>query len=267
MARKSFFKKVRARYAKTSKSLKSSHAKFRKARARKSAKSASLRAKKSARAASDLYKQQVRQSKVAAKSAAKVAARSAKKRAAMERSFAKKQATRRAKLQNNRAKGGISNAARAHIGTGTVSLAEAIIISRLEKSGRLESINHNHIKDAALKMVGARARSVGYLSAGWLQSIKVLAAKLGKPFRSAAGLKSFNKIHKMGFGIAASDNTWSPRVRIENWASAKHDHKAALIKYGQPALQQAFHDETASMKKYLKDRMVKQARLQGIRTG
>ena len=172
------------------------------------------------------------------------------------------------KLGNNRAHGGISHAARQHIGTGSVSLAEAIIISRLEKSGRLHNFNHNQIKDLALKMIGSRRRSVGFLEAGWVESISVFAKKLGKPFRAGTGLKAFSaaSIKRIGAGVAASDLTWRPLARIENRADSTRDHKNALIKYGQPALQQAFNNEVASMKKYLADRMAKQARLQGIRT-
>ena len=183
---------------------------------------------------------------------------------------AEKQAQRkRDRLQNNRAVGGISLSARKKIGGGSVSLAEAIIISRLEKAGKLDSHTHNQIKDMALKMIGARGRSVGFIAAGWLQSIQTLAKKTGKPFRAGAGLKAFsrNAIGRMGYCIAASDMTFRPRALIENHANSNNDHKQALVRYGQPALQQAFDDETRSMKDYLASRMKKEAQAMGIKTG
>ena len=179
-----------------------------------------------------------------------------------------RQQRKRERLQNNRAVGGISDAARSEIGDGSVSLAEAIIISRLEKKGRLHGMTHNQIKDMALRMIGARGRSVGFLAAGWLPSIATMAKKVGQPFRAGAGLKAFNKnrMGKLGYAIPATDWSFKPRVVIANHANSKNDHKAALIKYGQPALQQAFNDEVASMKEYIAKKLKTQAEKLGIRT-
>ena len=181
-----------------------------------------------------------------------------------ERTTARRQ---RAKLLNNRARGGISNAARRHIGGGTVSLAEAIIIARLERKGTLQKYTHDQIKDLALRMIGRRARSIGFLAAGWLKSIKTLARKLGKPFHAKKGEAAFAKnVDKIGFCIPATGFDLKPKAFISNRANAKHDHKEALMRYGQPALQQAFNDEVRSMKDYIEKKMRQDARKLGIKT-
>ena len=185
-----------------------------------------------------------------------------------ERTTARRQ---RAKLLNNRARGGISNAARRHIGGGTVSLAEAIIISRIQKNprkyGQISDYTHDQIKDMALRMVGARARSIGFLAAGWLQSIKTLSKKIGQTFRANKGVKSFAKnVSKIGFCIPASGWDFRPKAFISNRANAKHDHKEALYKYGQPALQRAFDEERKDMLVYIEKELRKQAKASGIKT-
>lgn len=206
--------------------------------------------------------------KARARQQAKLERRASKKAATKAARELRKLETRRARLQDNRARGGISKAAREHIGTGSLSFAEAIIISRLEKKGTLKDYNHAQIKDMALRMIGARGRSVGFIAAGWLGAIEKLARALGVSFHAGAGLKAFNKNahRRLGTGVAAVPGSWKPVARIVNKANAKNDHKQALIKYGQPALQQAFDDERKSMIEEIEKRMKASAQKLGIRT-
>lgn len=199
--------------------------------------------------------------------AAKIEKSKARAVAKRERRAQRAVAKRRAGLINNRAVGGISNAAREHLGDGTVSLAEAIIISRLEKKGALKDHNHDQIKDMALRMIGARARSIGFLAAGWLQSIKVLAGKVGKPFRAGKGLKTFqaNQVGKLGTCIPAR-SSFKPRCYIWNHANAKRDHADALTRYGRPALQRSVDQETKDTILHLENKLRASARRQGIKT-
>lgn len=148
---------------------------------------------------------------------------------------------------------------------GEMSLAEAIILKRRKDKG-LPFLPVAERQDAALRMIGARARSIGFLAAGFLGSIKAFASALNKPFFAGRGESAFakNAIDKLGYGIIARPG-FRPRAFIVNRANAKHDHKEALIRYGVPAVQEAINKESASMIQYVEKKLKESARSQGIR--
>jgi hypothetical protein len=61
-------------------------------------------------------------------------------------------------------------------------------------------------------------------------------------------------------------NGFRIRAEIVNAASATGDTKAALLKYGLPALRAAYNHEIASMRDYMARKLTQSARRLSIRT-
>lgn len=107
-------------------------------------------------------------------------------------------------------------------------------------------------------MVAGRRASLSFIRAGWVASIQAMAPHVrGKDGRSYA--RGEVKLRGAAKGKATPAKPgWSPKVSIENSASAKSDKRLGLIKYGAPALQRAFDRETADMVAYLEREALKE---------
>lgn len=143
-----------------------------------------------------------------------------------------------------------------------VPLAALIINKRLGPGHGLEGAA---MAEAIKKLLGARLRSIAFLKSGWLPAIKKLeplAEKRGAP-RQDKTPTQFGQAK--GFAKPAGEG-WRASCVIANLADARRDAKEALIKYGGPALQRAFDFETASMRKYIEDKLRAAAKRAGIRT-
>ena len=150
--------------------------------------------------------------------------------------------------------------------SGGISLAELIIIMRLRAKGRLKETDREGIKKMAQRMVGARARSIGWLAAGWIPAIKRLGASIGRAsLYSDKQLKSFKTSDQIGNAIVARGSI-SPKAIIENKVGTRTpENKRALLYFGTPALQQSINEQTADMIQYIKRKMVESARRLGIK--
>lgn len=151
--------------------------------------------------------------------------------------------------------------------TGTAPLLALIINKRRGLKG-LPGLYGAAMKQEFRKIFGARARSIGFLKSGWLPAFELFRRFAGGG-AGARGLPPLdNSVKKKGEakggGQVATDAR--PVAVIWNAASAKRDHKQALIKYGQPALQRAYDEEIADLYQYLATKMTAEARLLGIRT-
>lgn len=143
-----------------------------------------------------------------------------------------------------------------------------ILAARLRNQGK--AIPHDFYK-YGLRVLSARTRSTAFLAAGWLEPIKKLG-ELGnsmgirgvRPMVKDKALKTFKNTKKLGRATIHSLGE-KASLTIENAANAKHDHKQALIKYGAPALHQAFADESASTERYIWDRYRSTARESGVK--
>jgi hypothetical protein len=145
-----------------------------------------------------------------------------------------------------------------------VSLAEAIIRARAHRKGSAQPTKEE-IGGLIENLLIVRARSIAFLKSGWLPAIKALA-----PFAVKRGQPRVDNTAKQvgqakGFG-RPSPGGWRAKTVIANLASTLRDKKEALIKYGMPALQQAFDHETRSMKGYIEDKLRRDARAVGIKT-
>jgi len=142
-----------------------------------------------------------------------------------------------------------------------VPLAALIINKRLGKGRGLYGAA---MTEAIRSLLAARMRSIAFIKSGWLAAIRTLvglADTRGAP-RQQSGPVQVGA--SKGFATPAQDS-WRAKTTIGNTASAKHDSQAALIKYGEPALQRAFDAETASMKDYMERKLKETAKAAGVR--
>lgn len=107
--------------------------------------------------------------------------------------------------------------------------------------------------EAMRKAFQARMRSIGFLKAGWLPAIRTLSrfADLGAPF---APIDARQYGRPKGRATPGKEG-WRPIAEIENMATTYRDKKGALIKFGGPALQQAFDEEAADMRAYMERKL------------
>lgn len=149
---------------------------------------------------------------------------------------------------------------------GRAPLLALIINARRGREGK-PGLYGSEMADAVRRLWIARKMSVAFLKSGWLPAIKTLLPLV--PDRKGILYRDRSAKQRgapKGYAVPANRNTWNPSGRIVNTASAERDHKAALIKYGGPALQAAFDYEVASMKVYIELKLAKSARRAGIRT-
>lgn len=147
----------------------------------------------------------------------------------------------------------------------TAAIAGRIINKRRGERGE-PGLYGKAMTIAVKMMMAARIRSVAFLKSGWLPAIKTLASlaeKRGAP-RQESSVRQIGQAK--GRARPAREGSWFPRAIIENLASARHETKAALIRYGGPALQRAFDFETRSMKEYIERKLRDGAKACGIRT-
>ena len=171
-------------------------------------------------------------------------------------------------VQKGRRAGGLTMGKKAKFYDTTgqgLSLAQLIIIVRLRNKGTLKDVTRAIIDQMAQKMIGARARSIGWLAAGWLPAIKLLGQSIGKTgFYSDKQLKGFKNNTNLGHAIVARGSI-SPKAIIENKSGMSPENKRALLYYGTTALQQSINEQTADMIQYIKRKMVESARRLGIK--
>jgi hypothetical protein len=99
----------------------------------------------------------------------------------------------------------------------------------------------------------SRLHSIAFLKAGWLPSIRTMAPVADK----TGGLPAIDTRQvgrPKGEAVIAQPGL-NPIAKIINHASTRRDRRAALVRYGAPALQQAFDDEALSMKVYIQNHM------------
>jgi len=146
-------------------------------------------------------------------------------------------------------------------------LSVLIIIARLRKKG--EKIPPAaELKEKALKMVRARIASVGFIRSGWLPALRRLArfSKYGRVKFASGDLPKKTGDFKGGVSPATAAQGNFAKCVIWNSAGGLTKHKGALIKYGQPGLEKAVQEETASMKKYLAGKLRENAHAAGVKT-
>ncbi|MDD5351099.1 MAG: hypothetical protein PHQ12_12880 [Chthoniobacteraceae bacterium] len=144
---------------------------------------------------------------------------------------------------------------------GEAPLAALIINARRGSKGQ-PGLYGRAMERAIYRLTVIRDQSRAFIASGWVPAIATLGTLVGLQFR---GAKKIGRAK--GSAVPARPGSYKVMARITNAASAKRDHKEALILYGEPALQSAFHQETRSMKDYIARKLGDSARSLGIKTG
>jgi hypothetical protein len=119
--------------------------------------------------------------------------------------------------------------------------------------GRSRSAGRRLMDKLVKKMLGARLRSIAFIKSGWLPAVKILAPFADR--RGAPGLDSSAREFGRAKGTAEpARSSFNPVAKIMNLASARHDKKNALIRYGSQGMQRALDGEAASMDRYVEER-------------
>jgi len=134
----------------------------------------------------------------------------------------------------------------------------ALIVNKRRGAAGLPGLYGSKMTKAVREMLGARLRSVAFLTAGWLPAVRKLA-----PFATdkskAPNDPAAKQIGRPKGDARAAPEGFNPIAEIVNNATTRNDEKGALRLYGGPGLQRAFSDEAASMRQYIEDKMRKDA--------
>ena len=134
--------------------------------------------------------------------------------------------------------------------TASAPLAAILVNFYRAKTGR-KGVYGKEMKKAVQKFVGARMRSIGFVKAGWIaarDAMKRKAGIKGEPEGTLMGGTKRRGVARLG-GAGISGYGGIFKAAIWNQASYgdginphtgdKYEHDAALLKYGQPALEKA----------------------------
>lgn len=132
-------------------------------------------------------------------------------------------------------------------------LAALIVNARRGAAGK-KGLSGKKMVRAITQMLSARVRSVAFTKSGWLTAVRKLeplADRRGKPPIDTAA----KRIGRDKGDAKPSGLMWNAVAQIMNLASAKRDKNNTLQTMGARGLAKAFSDETASMNKYVEDKM------------
>lgn len=118
------------------------------------------------------------------------------------------------------------------------------------------------MKEAVKRFIGARTRTIAFIKSGWVPAIKTLSP-LVKNKSGAKPLDPQARVYGKPKGSAkpATAGLWRVAAIIENAIGAygggkeQTHHQRALDEIGEPALEQAFADETKSMQDEIEKRL------------
>lgn len=109
--------------------------------------------------------------------------------------------------------------------------------------------------DQKLKsMFGGRTRSAAFIRAGWVSVLAQLGPLIGGRYnRGGANVRGAFK------GSVKPATKGNLNCTIINTAQARSEHRAGLIRHGEPALQRGIDKEANNMVKHLEEEMAKPA--------
>lgn len=143
-------------------------------------------------------------------------------------------------------------------------LAALIINARRKRSGDPGLYGYD-MYQAIEQLIAARNRSRSFLKSGWIPAIRALQPLVKDSY-------GFEGANGRAVQVGSAKGSATParpglqcKVIIENAASGPHETHEALIKYGEPALQQAFENEAASMLRFVADKQFEEAKRVGIK--
>jgi hypothetical protein len=136
-----------------------------------------------------------------------------------------------------------------------------------QKSARRANVGRAFLSALAKlfnKMLAARKRSGRFMSVGWLSVVK----ELGPLVKNKSGAPSGDSAVKLRGSLKGGAR---PAVAgrllcvIENTASAKSDKRLGIVRFGEPALEEAFRDELADTEEFFEKEALKEAAEQANR--
>ena len=146
------------------------------------------------------------------------------------------------------------------------SLAEVILRARYYKKGK-EQPTKSALPHHLVKLIGARVRSIAFIKSGWLPAMRKLWPMFDHHLAPGGKPRQVKQVGSDKGNAIPARNGWNVKVVIENSATgagtfggSAEKGFGALVKYGEPALQAAVHDETASMKQHTFERMREDAK-------
>lgn len=141
-----------------------------------------------------------------------------------------------------------------------------IINARRGKRGQ-KGLYGDEMVEAQAAMRAQRLRAVGFIKSGWIWVIKELDSYV-KSKRGAARAEQVNTFGKPhGKATPSRSNSFIARAIIRNFAESKESTTPdPLGKFGMPGLQKAVNFETASMQKYVEEKLRQTAKKAGIKT-
>lgn len=159
------------------------------------------------------------------------------------------------------------------------NLAKRLVNFYRRKLGK-KGIYGEKLEKAARALVGARLRSIGFLKAGWIaarDAMKQKAKLMSEPLGTIAGGVKRRGVARLGDAIASKPDRNKAYAAIWNQASygsrqnprrgnEPFKHDAALLKYGLPALERAFSEETKDTLQQVEKELRKSAQSLGIKT-
>jgi len=159
------------------------------------------------------------------------------------------------------------------------SLAARLVNFYRVKLGK-RGISGERLEKAARALVGARLRSIGFIKAGWIaarDAMKKQAKIMTAPEGTLAGGTKRAGVARLGGAMASKPDRNKAFASIWNQASygskpnqrrggEPYGHDEALQKYGLPALEKAFREETADTMRELEKEMRKSAHAAGFKT-
>jgi hypothetical protein len=143
--------------------------------------------------------------------------------------------------------------------TADAPLAALIINARRGRAGQ-PGLHGIAMTRAIADLLNARMRSIAFLKSGWIPAIRILEG-LAKDKSKAGPTDREARIYgrQKGGATPAAEGV-APVATIINSALSRGDPGgAALAKYGGAGLEAAFAEETASMLKYLEEKMAPDA--------
>jgi hypothetical protein len=133
-------------------------------------------------------------------------------------------------------------------------LAALIVNARRGKQG-MPGLYGKEMEKAIREMLAGRAKSVGFLKSGWLEAVHVLAPLVKDKSGASPSDPAARQVGRPKGDATPAQPGDNPSAEIVNLASARRDYKGALIRFGEPALQQAITDEEFSMRDYIDSKM------------
>jgi hypothetical protein len=129
------------------------------------------------------------------------------------------------------------------------SRAYNMVVAILRKAGKLAGVTEAELEKMAREFIAHRIRSIGYISSGWIPSIKFFSRVVGES-ADTGGVRPMAK-----GGARKAVESWSPAAELWNavMQKIKESQVGKVSGYLHEALQRAFDKEVASMKTFVED--------------